>query len=85
MTPTRSSLAALAIAFALPAVAQDIKLHVNYVCNDERIFVDSCNIRDLSDTPLAALPRGRHDQFRGRPQGTAGPIRSGNLPYRQVG
>jgi len=42
----------LAIA-ALPgalAAAQDIKLNVNYVCNGERVYVESCNIRDLSDT-----------------------------------
>jgi hypothetical protein len=32
------------------ASAQDIPLHVTYVCNGERLFVENCNIRDLSDT-----------------------------------
>jgi hypothetical protein len=32
------------------AAAQDIKLSVTYVCNGERLYVESCNIRDLSDT-----------------------------------
>jgi hypothetical protein len=43
---------ALAI-LVLPATlasAQDIKLNVTYVCNGERIYVENCNIRDLSDT-----------------------------------
>lgn len=30
--------------------AQDLKLNVTYVCNGERMYIDSCNIRDLSDT-----------------------------------
>ena len=32
------------------ARAQDIKLNVTYVCNGEREYVESCNIRDTSDT-----------------------------------
>jgi hypothetical protein len=32
------------------ATAQDIKLNVTFVCNGERLFVESCNIRDLSDS-----------------------------------
>jgi hypothetical protein len=40
----------IAILLGVSATAQDIKLHVTYVCNGERIYVDSCNIRDLSDT-----------------------------------
>jgi len=32
------------------AFAQDVKLNVTYVCNGERMYVESCNIRDLSDT-----------------------------------
>jgi hypothetical protein len=30
--------------------ADDIQTHVTYVCNGERLFVESCNIRDLSDS-----------------------------------
>jgi hypothetical protein len=32
------------------AAAQDVKLNVTYVCNGERMYVESCNIRDVSDT-----------------------------------
>ena len=32
------------------ASAQDLQLHVTYVCNGERMFIENCNIRDLSDT-----------------------------------
>ena len=30
--------------------ADDIQTHVTYVCNGEHLFIESCNIRDLSDT-----------------------------------
>jgi hypothetical protein len=47
------------------AAAQDIKLNVTYVCNGERVVIDSCNIRDTSDTstcmvghPDTVLPNG---------------------------
>jgi hypothetical protein len=36
--------------FSLFAAAQDVKLNVTYVCNGERMYVESCNMRDLSDT-----------------------------------
>ncbi|HEY2118253.1 MAG TPA: hypothetical protein VGH37_03635 [Candidatus Acidoferrum sp.] len=32
------------------ACAQDLQLHVTYVCDGQKIFIDSCNMRDLSDT-----------------------------------
>ena len=32
------------------ASAQDLQLHVTYVCNGEKLFIENCNIRDLSDT-----------------------------------
>src|ERR1700733_9858088 len=40
------------VCFLLPclAAAQDVKLNVTYVCNGERTYVESCNMRDLSDT-----------------------------------
>jgi len=59
---------ALAVA-ALPgalAAAQDIKLNVTYVCNGERMYVESCNIRDLSDTStcqVAHPDRPQHNGF----------------------
>jgi len=48
------------------AVAQDIKLNVTYVCGGERVYVESCNIRDLSDTAtcMVAHPdRPQHNGF----------------------
>ena len=41
---------ALALLAGAGATAQDVKLNVTYVCGGERIYVESCNIRDLSDT-----------------------------------
>jgi hypothetical protein len=40
----------IAMLFGVSAIAQDITLNLTYVCNGERIYVESCNIRDLSDT-----------------------------------
>jgi hypothetical protein len=40
------------------AAAQEIKLNVTYVCNGEHIYVDSCNIRDLSDTATCIYSAG---------------------------
>jgi len=31
------------------AAAQEILQHVNYVCSDGRVYIENCNIRDLSD------------------------------------
>src|SRR5580692_4561901 len=39
-----------AMLLAVSAAAQDIKLNVTYLCNGERVYVENCNIRDLSDT-----------------------------------
>jgi hypothetical protein len=42
---------AILIAFSAGAAcAQDVPLHVNYVCNGDHLFIDSCNMRDVSDT-----------------------------------
>jgi hypothetical protein len=45
--------------------AQDVQKNVPYVCNGEKIVIDSCNMRDLSDTstcmvghPDTILPNG---------------------------
>ena len=35
-------------------------LHVNYVCNGERINIESCNIRDLSDTAVCMVGHPDH-------------------------
>src|SRR5271169_1909011 len=32
------------------ASGQDVQKNVVYVCNGERLVIDSCNMRDLSDT-----------------------------------
>lgn len=56
------ALAALSCAFTR---AQDIPLNVTYICSGERIYVENCNIRDLSDNancmvghPDKILPNG---------------------------
>jgi hypothetical protein len=42
--------AVLGLMLGAIASAQDLQLHVTYVCNGERLFIENCNIRDLSDT-----------------------------------
>jgi len=65
----RIMIVALALAAAsvagVRAAAQDIRLNVTYVCNGERMVIDSCNIRDTSETstcmvghPDTVLPNG---------------------------
>ena len=48
----------IAMLLGVAANAQDVKLNVTYVCSGERMYVESCNIRDLSDTQPAwsAIP-----------------------------
>lgn len=49
-----------------PGAAEDFKLNVHYVCNGERIYVESCNIRDLSDSAtcqVAHPDRPLHNGF----------------------
>ena len=46
--------------------AQDIKVHVTYLCNGERIYAENCNIRDTSDTStcmIAHPDRPQHNGF----------------------
>jgi len=59
------ALAAASVAGVRAAAAQDIRLNVTYVCNGERMVIDSCNIRDTSETstcmvghPDTVLPNG---------------------------
>ena len=55
--PLQLGIATLLAVFAAPlAAAQDINLHVTYVCNGEHIYIEGCNIRDLSDTSAAPNP-----------------------------
>ena len=42
------------------AAAQDIRLNVTYVCNGERIYIESCNIRDTSDTSTCMVAHPDH-------------------------
>jgi hypothetical protein len=42
--------AVLSLFSASIAAAPDVQTNVIYVCNGERIFVENCNMRDLSDT-----------------------------------
>ena len=44
------SLALLSLWWCAIADAQDLQKHVVYVCNGETIMIDSCNIRDTSDS-----------------------------------
>ena len=64
--PTPLALAAILGLLSGPATtAQDVQKNVVYVCNGERLVIDSCNMRDLSDTstcmvghPDTILPNG---------------------------
>jgi hypothetical protein len=52
--------ALLGLSLTAIASAQDIPLKVTYVCNGERIFIDGCNIRDLSDTATCTVAHPDH-------------------------
>jgi hypothetical protein len=59
------SLALLSLWWCALANAQDLQKHVVYVCNGEKLMIDSCNIRDTSDSstcmvghPDTILPNG---------------------------
>jgi hypothetical protein len=63
MRPTCSNirlLLALLITIPASAIAQDIPLHVYYVCNGERIFIEGCNIRDTSDNGTCMVEHPDH-------------------------
>ena len=60
---------AVAVVLTLHVSAQDIKQNVTYICSGERIYVDSCNIRDLSDTSTCMV--GHPDR----------PMRNGIMNY----
>lgn len=45
---------------ATVAAAQDLQKGVTYVCNGEHVFIENCNIRDLSDTGTCMLGHPDH-------------------------
>jgi hypothetical protein len=58
--------------------AQDIKLNVTYVCNGEREYVESCNIRDTSDAStcqVAHPDRPQHNGFMAYTSETRGALK----------
>ncbi len=60
------------------ARAQDIKLNVTYVCNGEREYVESCNIRDTSDNStcqVAHPDRPQHNGFMAYTSETRGALK----------
>lgn len=60
------------------ATAQDIKLNVTYVCNGEHVYVESCNIRDLSDTSTCVVAhpdRPKHNGFMAYTNETRGTLK----------
>jgi hypothetical protein len=79
MPPSRLN-PALGIALLLGAfaAAQDVKLNVTYVCEGERLYVESCNIRDLSDTStcqVAHPDRPKHNGFMAYTSETRGTLK----------
>ena len=60
------------------ARAQDIKLNVTYICNGEREYVESCNIRDTSDAStcqVAHPARPQHNGFMAYTSETRGALK----------
>ena len=55
------SIATLLAVFAAPlAIAQDLTPGLVYVCNGEKLAIDSCNIRDTSDTSRCMIGHPDH-------------------------
>jgi hypothetical protein len=70
---------AILLGIAASASAQEIKLNVTYVCAGERMYVESCNIRDLSDTStcMVAHPdRPKHNGFMAYTNETRGSLKT---------
>jgi hypothetical protein len=68
----------IAMLLGVSATAQDVKLNVTYVCNGERIYVESCNIRDLSDTSTCMVghpDRPKHNGFMAYTNETRGTLK----------
>ncbi len=68
----------IAMLLSVSASAQDVKLNVTYVCSGERMYVESCNIRDLSDTAtcqVAHPDRPKHNGFMAYTSETRGALK----------
>jgi hypothetical protein len=69
----------IAVLLGVSATAQqDIRLNVTYVCSGERMYVESCNIRDLSDTAtcqVAHPDRPQHNGFMAYTSETRGALK----------
>jgi hypothetical protein len=68
----------IAILLGVAAYAQDVKLNVTYVCSGERMYLESCNIRDLSDTAtcqVAHPDRPKHNGFMAYTSETRGALK----------
>jgi hypothetical protein len=71
-------LSIIAMLLAVSAAAQDVKLNVTYVCNGEHMYVESCNIRDLSDAAtcqVAHPDRPKHNGFMAYTSETRGTLK----------
>lgn len=53
-------LAAVLMPLCSSGVAQEVLLKVTYVCNGERIYVESCDIHDLSDSSYCLVAHPDH-------------------------
>ena len=76
MSPLKLGIAML---LGLSAAAQDVKLNVTYVCSGERMYVESCNIRDLSDAAtcqVAHPDRPKHNGFMAYTSETRGSLKA---------
>jgi hypothetical protein len=70
-TKIRPSLAGIALLFGLfsaaVASAQELHTRVTYLCNGERLLIESCNMQDLSDNTSTCLvqhpDRPKHNGF----------------------
>jgi len=68
----------IAMLLGVSAAAQDVKLNVTYVCSGERMYVESCNIRDLSDAAtcqVAHPDRPKHNGFMAYTSETRGTLK----------
>jgi len=56
----------------------DLQLGLLHTCNGDRLYLESCNIRDLSDTPLCMVAhpdRPKHNGFMATPPKRAGALK----------
>jgi hypothetical protein len=53
-------MATLLLVLAAFCNAEDIPIGVTYVCNGEHIYIEGCNIRDMSDTATCMVAHPDH-------------------------